>query len=178
MSQRHSEYARKPGDCYVTPPWVWEALYSVEPWARTAFDCAPEHGGYDFLADWAIFQNLATNPPYGKLAEKFVRHALDLPAKVNFAFLLPHAWDAAKGRVDLFKDQRFKCKHTLVERIRWANLEQKPAGPSTNHAWYVWRAEPRGFIKPAMGWLEFRPMAEGVPALPAVFGSRRYAPHE
>jgi hypothetical protein len=154
MPTRNSEYARVAGDTYVTPPWVYAALRRVEPWAERAFDCAPiERGAYDFLQDWTFAGDLASNPPYGRLAEKFVRHALDMPAPRNIAFLLPHAWDAAKGRIDLFKDQRFKGKYTVLERIRWLNLEQKPAGPSGNHAWFVWRAEPRGFIKPIMGWL-------------------------
>jgi hypothetical protein len=152
MAQRNSGYARLAEDRYITPRWVYEALYEVEPWAKKAFDCAPAHGGYDFLSDWAIFQDLVTNPPYGKLAEKFVRHALDLPAKVNCAFLLPHTWDTAKRRVDLFRDQRYWRKYSITRRIYWDNIEHT-ASPSTNHAWYVWRAEPRGFIKPTMAWL-------------------------
>jgi hypothetical protein len=153
MAQRNSGYPRQDRDEYITPAWVWDRLYTVEPWAEKAWDCCPANNSYNFLADWAIFQDLATNPPYGRAAEKIVRHALDLPAKVNLAFLLPHAWDTAKGRVDLFKDQRFKGKYAITTRIRWENIEQKVAGPSMNHAWYVWRAEPRGFIRPVMGWV-------------------------
>jgi hypothetical protein len=153
MAQRNSEYARKADDYYATPQWVWDALYEVEPWARAAADCAPAaRYGYDFLSDWDLSDDVATNPPYGKLAEKFVRHALDLPAKVNCAFLLPHTWDTAKTRVDLFRDQRFWRKYAITKRISWANIEHT-ASPSTNHAWYVWRAEPRGFIRPTMVWL-------------------------
>ena len=51
--------------------------------------------------------------------------------------LLPHAWDTAKGRVDLWS-YPFLTKVVLTQRIRWENLEQKAAGPSMNHAWYVW----------------------------------------
>jgi hypothetical protein len=154
MAQRESGYARIHGDTYITPPWVYEALYSVEPWAVSAIDPAPtERNGYDFLTDWDTNGwDIATNPPFN-LGEKFVRHALDIRPVANLAFLLPHTWDAAKGRRDLFEDQRFKAKYVVTKRIRWENIEQKPAGPSTNHSWYVWRAEPRGFIKPSMGWL-------------------------
>jgi hypothetical protein len=153
MAVRNSEYARKADDHYVTPEWVWQALFDVEPWAWHAVDCAPERrNGYDFLTDWEVDMDIATNPPYGKLAEKFVRHALDLPDGVNCAFLLPHAWDCAKKRMDLFKDQRFWRKYTLTKRILWDNIEHT-ASPSSNHAWFVWRAEPRGFIKPTMVWL-------------------------
>jgi len=52
------------------------------------------------------------------------------------AMLLPHAWDTAKGRVDLFRNPPFKAKLTLTTRIQWANLEHT-ASPSSNHSWYV-----------------------------------------
>ena len=79
--------------------------------------------------------DIATNPPYGKLAEKIIRHALKLTEATGgkVAMLLPHAWDCAKGRVDLFENPPFKCKLTLLQRIRWANLEHT-ASPSSNHA--------------------------------------------
>lgn len=153
MSQRNSGYQRIEGDTYVTPKRVWELLYSVEPWAKYAFDCAPiNRNGYDFLDDWDVYGGIATNPPYGKLAERFVRHALDLPDCPPVAMLLPHAWDTAKTRTELFRCQRFKAKYAITERIKWDNFTHT-ASPSSNHAWYVWRSEPRGFIKPAMGWL-------------------------
>jgi hypothetical protein len=64
--------------------------------------------------------------------------------------LLPHAFDAAKNRVDLW-EQPFKAKYTLTKRIRWDNIEQKKNGPSSNHAWFVWD---RDFARPPfMGWL-------------------------
>jgi hypothetical protein len=154
LAVRHSEYERMPDDCYVTPAWVWQLLFKAEPWAVMSADPAPVNRSdeYDFLGDWDIEYDIATNPPF-KHAEKFVRHALYLPTKVNCAFLLPHAWDTAKGRVDLFRDRRFKAKYVITQRIRWANIVQKKAGPSSNHAWFVWRSEPRGFVKPVMGWL-------------------------
>jgi len=149
MAQRHSEYARIPGDLYITPGWVYDALYTVEPWAKLAFDCAPVSPTFDFLdpefeppTDW-----LATNPPFRK-AEAFCRRAIDLSDKV--AMLLPHAFDAAKGRIDLWK-WPFKCKYTLTQRIRWVNLKQKNSGPSNNHAWFVWDKDYSG--PPIMGWL-------------------------
>src|SRR5689334_5433476 len=103
MSERRSEYARMPGDTYVTPRWVYEALYSVEPWAATAWDCAPVNADYDFLAsdEWGkvgYAKTIATNPPFN-LADEFCRHALSFAKRV--AMLLPLAFDAAKGRKDL-----------------------------------------------------------------------------
>jgi len=67
------------------------------------------------------------------------------------AMLLPMQWDAAKTRRDLFEKPPFKAKYTLTKRIRWENPEQKKAGPSQNHAWFVWDWNYTG--KPFMGWL-------------------------
>jgi hypothetical protein len=147
MAERNSEYARQDGDTYVTPKWVYEALYEVEPWANGAFDCAPVNAEFDFLKhDW-MAPTIATNPPFS-LGEEFCRHALCVSLKV--AMLLPHAFDTAKGRVDLWGEP-FKAKYVLTKRIRWENLEQKKNGPSSNHAWYVWDWTYRD--KPFMGWL-------------------------
>lgn len=154
MAERHSGRERMFADTYVTPQWVWDALYSVEPWARDAFDCCPELACFDFLECVPVkgFPALATNPPY-KIAESIIRHALDqtAPAMGKVAMLLPHAYDTAKGRVDLFNHLPFKCKWTLTKRIRWANLPQSKAGPSMNHAWFVWDWKYIG--PPKMGWL-------------------------
>jgi hypothetical protein len=53
------------------------------------------------------------------------------------AMLLPMQYDAAKGKVDLFRNPPFECMLTLLKRIQWANLELT-ASPSSNHSWYVW----------------------------------------
>jgi hypothetical protein len=153
MAVRHSEFKRKPDDLYVTPNWVWHALYKVEPWAQYAYDCAPiDRCGYNFLDDWEVNNHIASNPPYGRLAVRFVRHALDLPMKLNVAFLLPVNWDCAHGRRDLFTDPRFAAKYTLTKRILWDNIDHKPGvTPASNHAWFVWRPDSTG--APTMGWL-------------------------
>ena len=129
-------------ETYVTPQWVWNKLYEVEPWAgKGAYDCCPEdRGTYDFLEDNLPRLRIATNPPYSHpLAYKIVRHALNLtaPKRGRVAMLLPHAWDAAKKRAHLFNTPLFKCKYVLTKRIQWDNLDHK-ATPSSNHAWYVW----------------------------------------
>ena len=70
-----------------------------------------------------------------------MRHALKLtePELGKVAMLLPVNFDTAKGRKDIFADHpAFARKLILTRRIRWANIEQKSAGPSMNHAWYVW----------------------------------------
>lgn len=135
MGERNSEYERIPGDLYVTPQWVYDALYSVEPWARGAWDCAPVNADFDFLQidiDDGLF--IATNPPYS-LAEEFCRHAISRCDKV--AMLLPYEFDAAKTRRDLW-EHPYKGRYNITQRIRWENLEQKKSGPSKNHAWFVW----------------------------------------
>jgi hypothetical protein len=152
MSQRNSEYARIAGDTYVTPQWVYEALYTVEPWAEGAWDCAPALSaltGYNYLDDNNVSGNIATNPPFN-LADEFVRHSLGQESQPKVAMLLPHSWDTAKSRRDLWCPP-FKAKYTITRRIRWENLEQKKNGPSTNHAWYVWDNSYRR--TPFMGWL-------------------------
>lgn len=154
MSQRNSGYARIPRDTYVTPRWVYEALYAVEPWAKEAWDCAPIDADFDFLASnyWPS-DRIATNPPFN-LAAEFCRHAVSIARKV--AMLLPMEFDCAKGRRDLFADSRdFKAKYVLTKRIRWENLEQKRAGPSNNHAWYIWdrAGKERELSPPRLCWL-------------------------
>jgi hypothetical protein len=174
MAERNSEYTRMEGDDYATPAWVTEALLSVESFQGPVWEPAAGDGhmvkaliagvysvipGYtDFLLEaepCVGMKAIVTNPPYkDNLHEKFVRHALDLvrPNNGKVAMLLPLEFDSAKRRVDIFRDcSAFKAKHTLMKRIRWENLEQKAAGPSKNHAWYVWDWDRRG---PAtMGWL-------------------------
>jgi len=180
MSQRHSEYELVPGDCYYTPAWVTEALLEAEEFPESIWE--PACGGghivgvltrkfrhvnssdvsigfkINFLHMHSIFptvRSIITNPPFSHgLAEKFVRHALHLTEDVNgkVAMLLPHAWDTAKGRRDLFAEHpAFKAKHTLTRRIRWENLKQKANGPSSNHAWFVWDWKHSG--PPTLGYL-------------------------
>lgn len=139
MAQRNSGYDRVPNDTYVTPDWVWECLFRVEPWAAQATDPCPPDFDVDFLETWEDRTYIATNPPF-TIAEKILRHALSRTWLNSgaVAMLLPHEWDCAKSRRYLFDGGHpFKCKYTLTERIRWANLPQKKAGPSSNHAWFV-----------------------------------------
>jgi hypothetical protein len=153
VSERNSEYKRQPADTYVTPGWVWDALYEVESWARTAFDCCPENASFDFLTHNGPYHRIATNPPYN-IADKIVRHALALtkPNMGRVAMLLPMAFDCAKGRVDIFRDHpAFDRKLVLMRRIRWANLPQSKAGPSMNHAWFVWKWDVVG-VCPTVDW--------------------------
>lgn len=98
--------------------------------------------------------NIVTNPPFAQ-SDAFVRRALELtrPYAGKVAMLLPANWLTAKKRRDLFINDHhnFKAVYFLTRRIRWANIEQKKNGPSTNHAWYVWDWE--GHATPTIGWL-------------------------
>jgi hypothetical protein len=167
-------YARLAGDCYDTPAWVTEALLDAvtlpndvwEPaagawhmvaelcargYAVTASDVAPRSNrveGLDFLTAEPRLgvRCIVTNPPFS-LATEFVERALAQVSVV--AMLLPFEWDAAGGRVELFRRKNFAMKLTLTRRIQWVGL-QHTASPRKHHAWFVWNSGHRGV--PAMRW--------------------------
>lgn len=103
---------------------------------------------FDFLSPMPrtqefYFDSIITNPPYGpqgKTAEKFIRLGLErLPPGGMMAMLLAVDFDSAKTRADMFE----KCPHwaakiILRRRIEWFPSEPGQAGPSANHAWFVW----------------------------------------
>lgn len=113
-----------------------------------ASDIAPDYEGawqQDFLTvDRAPVRAIITNPPYGvggRMAREFAEHALRLmqPVGGRVALLLRDDFDSAGGRSLLFRDcPAWGAKIVLTKRVRWTNLEQKKAGPSINHAWFVW----------------------------------------
>ena len=151
MAERNSTYARLAGDSYWTPQWVYDALFEVEKFDRP-WDCAPRDADFDFLdRAWSV-REIATNPPYS-LAQEFIWHSLNVTkaSSGKTAMLLPMAFDAAKGRRNLFEQYPFKAKYVITRRIRWENLPQKKAGPSQNHAWFVSDWAYRG--KPTLGYL-------------------------
>jgi hypothetical protein len=86
------------------------------------FDC---QGHMDFLKCDSLdaIENIAgfrpdciiTNPPYGKLAEAFVRKSLKLMEDQRglVISLHRHEWDTAKNRADLFDHPAFAMKLTL-----------------------------------------------------------------
>lgn len=108
---------------------------------------------------------LVFNPPYGEqsaLAQAFIERALDYlrrSARVAdkpfwVAFLMPVDFDMAGGRVHLFEacPEYHGCIR-LRRRIEWFKRKKKKnaktgkmemgSGPSTHHAWFIWKAEPR-----------------------------------
>lgn len=124
--------------------------------------------GTDIAGEWAIAhsflsiedigsdRSIITNPPYSNgMAEKFLRHAVNLTKDVNgkVAMLLPINFDAAKTRRDLFAEHpAFIAKYILTDRIRWENLDQV-SSPSTNHAWFVFDWDEATGHPPILGYL-------------------------
>lgn len=96
---------------------------------------------------------IITNPPYGELAEQFVRHALQLMKVHNgiVAMFLRNEWDMASGRTDLFENPAYRMKVCVTKRPRWKPFEKGDKSPRHNYAWYVWdfRKNPSvpGFIR-------------------------------
>lgn len=90
-------------------------------------------------------KDIIANPPYGSrstLAVRFIEHSLELTQRTGgrVCMLLAHNFDCGKTRKHLFDDcPQFARKYTITDRIRWANLPQKDAGPKENHAWFVWQ---------------------------------------
>ena len=164
MSQRHSEYQRRPNDDYATPPWVAQVIApSLRQQALHLWDPACGAGqlvqalraeGFqvvgtddDFLARTALphdrLDAIVTNPPYGiggRLACQFIAHAIELAPFT--AMLLRVDFDSGKTRTHLFRDcPPFAQKVVLLDRIMWFPGD---AGPSTNHAWFIWNSRHRG----------------------------------
>lgn len=83
-------------------------------------------------------RSIVTNPPYGDLVEKFIRHALKLTkeSRGQVAMFLRNEYDAGKGRMELFSLPPFHKKIVVTKRPRW--IEGSTGSPRHNYAWYVW----------------------------------------
>ena len=187
MSQRNSEYPRRPFDEYITPRWVTDVLCDhLDVTGRKVWEpaCGPgemvkalsARGAHvhstdiridpsqDFLRLTAILlgaRAIITNPPY-ELAREFCEHALQLmqPVKGAVAMLLRTDFDHAKTRSHLFADcSAFAQKIVLTKRITWfLDANGKAKGsPSFNHAWYIWDHTHRGRPTIAYGPVGGRP---------------------
>jgi hypothetical protein len=166
VSQRFSGYQRQLNDTYETPPWVTRIVAGyLRLQCRTIWE--PANGpaskiaqvlreeefqvvatNDDFLSKtlpYSSIEAICTNPPYGiggKLACQFIHHALELAPVV--AMLLRVDFDSGKTRTGLFRDCRaFAHKLVLLDRIVWFEREGA-AGPSENHAWYIWNRQFQG----------------------------------
>lgn len=89
------------------------------------------------------FAAIITNPPYGpggRTGAAFIEKGLErLPPGGLMAMLLPVDFDSAKTRAPLFGScADFAAKIVLRRRIAWFEPQPGQAGPSQNHAWYLW----------------------------------------
>lgn len=86
----------------------------------------------------ALDPAIITNPPYGDLAEQFIRKALELTKLSNgvVAMFLRNEYDCAKERMDLFRQHPFAMKIIVTKRPRW--IEGSKGSPRHTYAWFVW----------------------------------------
>jgi hypothetical protein len=89
---------------------------------------------------------IISNPPWGRLAAPFVRHALKLAeaGHAMVAMLLPLPWIAGRKVADLTGSVFFDALVVPRYRARWmtaaeeAKMEGGPSSPKMNHVWVVW----------------------------------------
>ena len=84
---------------------------------------------------------IVTNPPFNRMAEKFIRHGIGLlqPVKGWMAMLLPVDFDSGKTRRDMFgMCGGYAGKLVLTSRIIWFERDDGTDNPSANHAWFLW----------------------------------------
>lgn len=95
---------------------------------------------------------IITNPPYNQprgVAEKFVRHAIDLMAFTNVEFvamLLRSEFKHGKRRKDLFGEcNDYYGELVLTERPRWDwwFRDEPEASPRHNFSWFIWERDYR-----------------------------------
>lgn len=85
---------------------------------------------------------IITNPPFGDLAEDFIRHALKLmePVKGKVIMFLRNEYDCGKDRRGLFNSfsSKYPFAHKIVvcKRPRW--IEGTKGSPRHSFSWFVW----------------------------------------
>ncbi|BAQ16949.1 hypothetical protein [Methyloceanibacter caenitepidi] len=84
-----------------------------------------------------------TNLPYGfqfRTALEILPHLIAQCYPTGaVAALFPIGFDTRESRRHLFRDNEAFCARVVLTfRLRWTNVEQKPAGPSSAHQWLVW----------------------------------------
>lgn len=100
---------------------------------------------HDFLSPVTYHVDaIVTNPPYGDLAEAFIRKALVSTRQRNgiVAMLLRHEYDTASGRVDLFEKEPFARHIVITKRPRW--IPGSTGAPRHSYGWYIWDWEHQG----------------------------------
>jgi len=164
MGERKSEYIRDENDWYVEPEWCVEALRHRVPFVGaihdpccgmgtiprvmggTGADLIDRGYGYpqrDFMRDFAAYDNIVTNPPYGT-AQAIIDHALTI-AKYRVAALVQVKFLASQRRHGLFSDNAtervimFSRRPSMPpgEMLREQG-ESIRGGGSIDFCWVVW----------------------------------------
>jgi hypothetical protein len=113
----------------------------------------------DFLMERKLLApEIVTNPPF-KMAEQFVRHALDLGA-TKVAMMLRLAWLEGSQRKTLFETTPLARVHIASRRLnmmRGGTDAGNGGGSMIAFAWFVWDRSHEGAAE--LGWFDWREAA-------------------
>jgi hypothetical protein len=118
----------------------------------------------DFFARHALpdpdVDSVVTNPPYGRggrLAQRFIEHALELPVSV-VAMLLRVDFDSGISRPSPVRAlPGIRAATDTSRRIVWFPNRIEQERPSDNHAWFLW--DKRNHEKPIVTYAHPRDLA-------------------
>jgi len=169
----HSE--NEPNDYYPTPVLATRALLEREEFGTTVWEPACGDGaisraleqvgyrvissdivdrGYghveNFLSSRRRVESIITNPPF-KLAEEFIRRALDLTT-FKVAMFLRLSFLESQQRYHLFTQTPLKAVYVFSRRLTLyrAGIARSGSG-AVAYAWYVWQHGYRG--EPRLRWM-------------------------
>lgn len=177
MKEKNSHiWERDPDNFYIEPEWCSSRLFDEEVFVHFVHDpacgtgrivdAALGHGlwatGSDivsrvegeniavksFLEDKHIYDNIVSNPPFGKDSQAFIEHALSHSiAKV--AMLMPTVWMNSKKRGEWLETTPLKRVWLLSPRPSMPPgklvLEGLKAGGGTvDYSWFVWEHGHKG----------------------------------
>lgn len=113
----------------------------------------------DFLMEHKLLApEIVTNPPF-KMAEQFVRHALDLGAS-KVAMMLRLAWLEGSQRKALFEGTPLARVHVASRRLNMARGGVEVGGGGGSmiaFAWFVWDVSHVG--APNLHWFDWKAVA-------------------
>ena len=123
------------------------------------FDRGYGESRIDFLMEHKLLApEIVTNPPF-KLAEQFVRHALDLGAS-KVAMMLRLAWLEGSQRKCLFEQTPLARVHVASRRLsmhRGGTDQGGGGGSMIAFAWFVWDTSHVG--EPNLRWFDWKAAA-------------------
>lgn len=140
------------------------------------FDRGYGESRIDFLMEQRLLApNVVTNPPF-KMAEEFVRKALDLGAQ-KVAMLLRLAWLEGSQRKSLFESTPLARVHVASRRLSMARggiEEGRGGGSMIAFAWFVWDCSHVGATE--LRWFDWK--AQGIEAATAAETVQQGSVHE